>query len=145
MAKKFAIEDLHPGKKLDFGETVLSEKEIIEFAKAFDPLDFHIDKKKAKKTIFKDLIASGPHIFNLVHKTKWIPLFGHSVICGLEITNWKFLKPVYAQMPVYSTVKVMKIKPNIEKNHAVIHWRYEFKNADGHLVQTVDAAVLHKI
>lgn len=145
MAKKIEVEDLHPGKKLDFGETVLSEKDIIAFAKAFDPLDFHIDRKKAVKSIFKGLVASGPHIFNLVYRSRWIPLFGHSVICGLEISNWKFLKPVYANMPVYTSVKVVKIRPNIEKNHAVIHWRYEFRNMDGLLVQTVDAAVLHKI
>ena len=143
--KQISIDDLHPGKKLDFGETILSEKDIVEFATAFDPLDFHVNKAAAKKSFFKQLVASGPHVFNLVHRTKWIPLFGKSVICGLEITNWKFLKPVFANMSVFSSVKVVKIKPNIEKNHAVIYWRYEFKDKDGHFVQTVDAIVLHKI
>ncbi|MEW6467412.1 MAG: MaoC/PaaZ C-terminal domain-containing protein [Bacteroidota bacterium] len=142
---QLSVSDLHPGKKLEFGKVVLREEEIIAFAKAFDPLDFHTDKKAAEKSFFGRLVASGPHIFNLVHRTQWIPLLGHTVICGLEISNWKFLKPVYADMPVYPVARVMSIKPNIEKKHAVIHWRYEFHDEQGTLIQVLDSAVLHKI
>src|SRR5690349_1934629 len=94
--KKIPFAEFVVNQKIELGKVVLTEREIIEFALQFDPLDFHIDKEAAKKSYFKDLIASGPHIFNLIHKTEWIPRYGHTVICGLEVNHWKFIKPVYA-------------------------------------------------
>ena len=41
--------DLKKGNRFVLGVTVLSEQEIIDFAKAFDPLDFHTDKEEAEK------------------------------------------------------------------------------------------------
>jgi len=60
--------DFEVGKKFDFGCTVLSEEEIISWAKQNDPLDIHTDKAAAERSIFKGLIASGAHIFTIVHK-----------------------------------------------------------------------------
>jgi acyl dehydratase len=137
--------DLKKGNRFVLGVTVLSEQEIIEFAKAFDPLDFHTDIEAAKNSHFKGLIASGPHIFNLIHRTKWIPLFGKSVICGLEVNNWKFLKPVFANMPIYSIVSIAESKPNIDKKYCTVKWHYDFMDAEGEKVQELDMSVLHKL
>lgn len=137
--------DLKAGNKFDLGTTVLSEQEIIDFALAFDPLDFHTDKEAAKKSHFKGLIASGPHIFNLVHRTKWIPLFGKTVICGLEVQNWKFLKPIFAHMPIHSAVTIADAKPNLDKHYSTIKWHYEFLDDKGEKVQELDMSILHKL
>ena len=140
-----SISEITQRKKIDFGDTILSEQEIIDFALVFDPLDFHTNKEKAKNSFFKGLIASGPHIFNHVHKTKWIPLFKDTVICGLEINNWKFLKPVYPNQKIRSTVTIIKTKPNHEKNSVAVTWYYEFKNEAGEIIQSLEMIVLHKI
>jgi acyl dehydratase len=132
------------GKKYDLGTIRLTEEEIIAFAKAFDPLDFHTDKEAARKSFFKDLIASGPHIFNLVHRTRWIPLFGKTVVCGLEVSHWKFLKPVYANMNVHSSVTILETKLTSDKRFITVKWFYEFKNDQGEHVQTLDMTVMHK-
>lgn len=142
---KYSYKDFELGKSFDLGTTALSEQEIIDFALAFDPLDFHIDKEAAKNSFFKGLIASGPHIFNLVHKSKWIPAFKDTVICGLEVNNWKFLKPVYANQSIHSTVTISALKPNLERKHAAVTWHYEFSDEKGELVQSLDMTVLHKI
>lgn len=137
--------DLKAGNKFDLGITSLSEQEIIDFAKAFDPLDFHTDKEAAEKSHFKGLIASGPHIFNLVHRTKWIPLFGKTVICGLEVQNWKFLKPIFANMTIHSSATIVDAKPNFDKLYCTIRWHYEFVDDKGEKVQELDMSILHKI
>lgn len=133
------------GKTYDLGTTSLSEEDIIAFAKAFDPLDFHTDKEAAEKSHFKGLIASGPHIFNYIHRTKWIGLFGKSVICGLEVNHWKFIKPIFANMPVHSHVTIMDVKPNLEKRYATVKWFYEFKNDKGEMLQSLEMTVLHRV
>jgi len=133
------------GTKLDLGITILTEQEIIDFAKAFDPLYFHTDKEAAKKSIFKTLVASGPHLFTLVHRNKWIPLFGDTVLAGLGVNNWKFIQPVYPNQEIHSSVTLVKVKINEEKQHAAVTWQYEFKDQKGEMVQCLEMTVLHKI
>lgn len=133
------------GKSYDFGITKLSEDEIISFAKTYDPLDFHTDINSAMKSRFKGLIASGPHLFNKNYKENWVPLFGKSVICGLEVSNWKFLKPAYANQEIKTTVTINEVKENKEKKWAAVTWLFEFKNKENELVQTLEMKVLHHI
>jgi acyl dehydratase len=143
--QKYSLPDLREGQVFDLGQATLTEQEIIDFANAFDPLDFHTDPEAAKKSIFKGIVASGPHIFTLVHRTQWIPRFGHTVVAGLEVTNWKFLKPVYPGSPVVSKVTITRIKPNPEKGYAAVTWLYEFMNAKQEALQTLEMTVLHKM
>ncbi len=59
MSYKYYWEDFYPGKVLEAGGISLSEEEIIEFARKYDPQPFHIDKEKAQHSYFGGLIASG--------------------------------------------------------------------------------------
>ena len=138
------MEDFIVGRKYDFGEMALTEQEIIDFAKAFDPLDFHTDIEAAKKTIFKGLIASGPHIFNYIYQREWIPRFGKTVICGTGVSNWKFIKPVYAGQKIHVHLTLLTMKPDIQTGGTSISWLFEFKNARGEMVQLLEMEVMHK-
>lgn len=142
--KEYRFSDFETGKEFDFGCTVLSEEDIMSFAREFDPLEFHVNMEAALKSPFKGLVASGAHIFTLVHKTHWLPLFKDTVIAGLEVNNWKFLKPVYANKKTCSSVKIINIKPNLEKKHATVTWRYEFRDEEGQLLQHLEMTILHK-
>lgn len=137
--KSFAI-----GNKIDLGEIILSEQEIIDFAKAFDPLEFHVDKEAAKKTIFKGLIASGPHIFNYIYQREWIPRFGHTVICGIGVSNWKFIKPIYPNQKIRVELTTLDIQPDSQTRGVAISWLFEFKNEKDEMVQFLQMNVLHK-
>ena len=59
MNYKYYWEDFYPGQVLETGGRSLSEEEIIEFARKYDPQPFHIDSETAKQTSFGGLIASG--------------------------------------------------------------------------------------
>ena len=59
MSYKYYWEDFSPGQLLETGGRSLSEEEIIEFARKYDPQPFHTDSEKAKQTVFGGLIASG--------------------------------------------------------------------------------------
>jgi acyl dehydratase len=143
--EKIMVSVLSPGSEFDLGITQLSEQEIIHFAKVFDPLEFHTDKAAAEKSYFKGLIASGPHIFTVVHKREWIPRFGYSVIAGLEVNHWKFMKPVYPDMDVHTKVRVLEMKPNPGKGVTAILWKYEFTDRNTEMVQSLEMLVLHKL
>jgi len=139
------MNDFVAGKKFDFGELILSEQEIIDFAKAFDPLDFHTDREVAKTTIFKGLVSSGPHVFNNIYQREWIPRFGKTVICGMGVSNWKFIKPVYANQKIKAELTILAIKPDDKLRGNAITWLFEFRNEKGEMVQFLQMDVMHKL
>ncbi len=53
------FEDYVPGATYEFGEVSVSESQIIEFAKEYDPQSFHVDPVAAAAGPFGGLIASG--------------------------------------------------------------------------------------
>jgi len=60
MPKRY-FEDLIEGEKLDCNNVIFSRKDIINFAKQFDPQPFHTNEDAAGKSIFGGLIASSLH------------------------------------------------------------------------------------
>jgi acyl dehydratase len=56
-----SFDELSQGQELQFGSFVMTEAEILDFARRFDPQPFHADPERAKATIFGGLIASGLH------------------------------------------------------------------------------------
>jgi acyl dehydratase len=55
------FDDWVVGETFEFGETRVSEEEIIAFARQFDPQSFHVDPEAARASIFGGVVASGWH------------------------------------------------------------------------------------
>jgi len=55
------IEDFKQGQVMEYDCGVITEAEIITFAKQFDPQYFHVDPIAAKDSYYQGLIASGWH------------------------------------------------------------------------------------
>lgn len=131
-------------RQYDLGSTCFSEAEIIDFAMRYDPLEFHLDVEKAKGSLFKGLVSSGPHPFHHFYKNHWVPKFGDTVVAGLGIDNWRFLKPVYVDRKVSCVVSIKEMIPHPEKKTVTIRWYFEFRNEKSELVQHLEMIVLHK-
>lgn len=57
--KERYFEDYQVGETFEYGEHLVTEEEIVEFAKRYDPQPFHVDPAAARESIFNGLIASG--------------------------------------------------------------------------------------
>ena len=143
--KEVPFSDFHKNKVFDFGKCSLSEKQIIDYAKQWDPLPFHLSKEGGEKSIFGGLIASGPQIFHEIHKNHWLPLFGHSVICGIGVNNWIFIKPIYVDNLIHSRITIIDLEVSKAKKHAKVSWFYEFLDADGEPYQSLEMTILHSM
>ena len=55
------FEDFHPGEVFDCGSRIVTQEQIIAFARQFDPQPFHIDPAAAAKSHFGGVVASGWH------------------------------------------------------------------------------------
>jgi acyl dehydratase len=53
------FEDFQSGQVFDLGTYELSEGELLEFARRYDPQPFHVDPEAARESPFGGLIASG--------------------------------------------------------------------------------------
>ena len=69
MSKQETIyyEDVVPGAKNRIGSYHVTQEEIIEYSRKWNPLPFHIDEEAAKQSIFGGLIASGWHTASQRH------------------------------------------------------------------------------
>lgn len=57
--KERYFEDYQVGESFEYGDHMVTEEEIIEFATRYDPQSFHVDPAAARGSIFGGLIASG--------------------------------------------------------------------------------------
>lgn len=133
------------GKVFDFGESSISEDEIISYAKQWDPLPFHTSVEGGENSMFRGLFSSGPQIFHIIHKEHWLRLFGHSVLCGLGVNNWKFKKPIYANKTIKSRITILDIEADNKRQRASVTWQYEFLNQYDEQYQCLDMTILHSM
>lgn len=59
MPIKFYFEDFPVGETLEIGRHTITESEILEFARRYDPQPFHVNADTARNSIYGGLIASG--------------------------------------------------------------------------------------
>ena len=135
-------EEIFKGKVYDLGSISLNEFEIMRFAQTYDPLWLHTDPEAASKGPWKRIIGSGPMLFSEFHRRFWIPRFGPTVIGGIGIHNWEFLRPHFPDVSIRGILKVAEIKFR-DNNSAAVKWDYHFHEQNFELMQTVEFTVLH--
>ncbi len=121
----------------------LSKAEVINYAKKYDPLPFHIDLRTAEQSIFKGLVTSGSQAFKTIYAESWVPKYGHSIIAGLAVNRWNFMKPIYAESPISSKYEILNILNTGNSNQHIITWKISFYNSLDELVQSLEIKVLH--
>ena len=88
------FEDYRVGDEFLGERVVVSEKEIIDFARTYDPQSMHIDPIAAKSSPFQGIIASGTHLFAAVWGAMMRPGFLNGRGVGGTEMNLQFFKPV---------------------------------------------------
>ena len=108
---KMFFEDFEVGLVIKTGSKKITKKEIISFAKNYDPQDFHIDENKAKKGPFGTLVSSGFMTLGI----SFTQFFETGVVkdtgmgaWGIDELRWTF--PVYPNDELKSEVKVIEKK-----------------------------------
>lgn len=91
------FEDLRVGAKASFGRYEVKRDEVVAFARAYDPQQFHLSDEAAAATHFGRLSASGWHtcamtMAMVVENLKTVEQAGLGA-AGIDELRW--LKPVY--------------------------------------------------
>ena len=113
------IEDFSPGDIMECDCGVITEEEIITFAKQFDPQYFHIDVEAANKSMYQGLIASGWHTASITMRALVDLYLAESASLGspgLEKLNWHLPVRPNDRLNVKATVissRKSKSKPEL--------------------------------
>jgi acyl dehydratase len=139
------FEDFTEGQAIELGTIpVLSENEIIAFARQYDPQPFHTDPVAAKETIYGGLIASGWQTALLSMRLMVDELLSQTAAQGSPgVENIRFLKPVRAGDRLRGRYTVLVAEPSARKpTRGKILGRTELIDEAGEVVYSMDGWTL---
>ncbi|MEO9326693.1 MaoC/PaaZ C-terminal domain-containing protein [Gordonia aurantiaca] len=131
---RLRAEDLHPGQVLALGSHKVTEDEIVEFAAAWDPQDFHVDRELAEKRAYGGLIASGIHTMAIYQRLAVNGVLRRlPVIAGKRLADTVFLRPVRPGDTLTGKMIVDAVDFD-DRGRALITSTGELDNAEGKAV-----------
>ena len=112
------FEDYVPGTVYEFAETAtVSEAEIVNFAKEYDPQYFHTDPQAAASSMYKGLIASGAQTIALTFRLyvkNFLPGKASFGSPGMDEVRW--FKPLRPGDVLRIRMTILDAKPSQSKN-----------------------------
>jgi acyl dehydratase len=135
------FEDYEPGSVHEFGSIRVTEEEVLEFGRRFDPQVFHTDPEAAAKTEYGGLIASGWHTAGLMmrlYSDHYLP--GDSTLVSPGVDELRWLLPVRPGDELSLRVTVVDARPSRTKpDRGIVRSAVEVLNQRGEAVMTVTA------
>ncbi|MBQ5964114.1 MaoC family dehydratase [Massilia sp. ZL223] len=134
------FEDFYPGQEIDLGERLVTEEEIVAFARDFDPQPFHVDHEAGAASIYGTVIASGWHTCAMMMR-----MVVDGLMCaassmgspGLEKVRWiRPLRPGDTLRVRYLTQEVKG--SNSKPDRGVVWSKWIATNQHGEEVCTVE-------
>jgi len=141
----FYFDDLLAGQIFETAGATVSEAQILDFARAFDPQPFHINTEAAGQTEFGGLIASGFHTLSLSFSLFFrLALFEESSLGSPGMEELRWLKPLRPGDTIHCSAEVLSIKPSQSRpDRGVVVMRHDTFNQRGELILTVTC--LHRL
>lgn len=140
------FEDFGLGEVEEVGEYKLTQEEITEFGKKWDPQFFHIDPMAADKSIFSGLIAAGTHLMAITV----LKLVTHqpkvAILAGLGWDEVRFVGPARPGETLTLIRECIEIRPSASKpDRGVVKNRLTLSNQNGQpLLTYVDTILVAK-
>ena len=133
------------GIPLSLGTYTTTKDEIIEFARQWDPLSFHVDAAAASSGYFGEIIASGIHTLAIFQRLSALSHFGTwDVIAGKRVRDLKFTQPVRPGDALSGQIVVQSVTPDSRgRGHLVLDG--SLRNQHGDLVLTLGMEILTRM
>ena len=137
------FEDLKAGDRFKSVTYQVSEEEIINFAREFDPQPFHLDAAVADQTMFKGLIASGWHTAAITMRLFVQTLNFAEGAIGLGVDELRWPNAVRPGDRLQVETEIIDLRVSRSKpSHGVVRLRNVTVNQRGEIVQTMSASAL---
>ena len=137
------FDDFKTGDRFQSESYEVTDKQIVAFAREFDPQSFHLDPAAAERTIFQGLTASGWHTAAISMR-----LFVQTVniaegAIGLGVDELRWPNPVRPGDILRVETEIVDLRPSRSKpKFGIIRIRNVTTNQRGEVVQTMFASAL---
>jgi acyl dehydratase len=135
------FEDYLPGSVYEFGHVSLTEGEIVDFARTYDPQPIHTDPAWAATGPFGGLIASGMHTMAAtmrLYVDHYISQVASLASPGLD--EVRFTRPVRPGDVLRIRVTIVSSRLSASKpDRGLVHTGVEVLNQDDHVVMAFSA------
>lgn len=129
------FEEFELDKTYALSSVTIEQKDMLNFAKKYDPLPIHTDEAYAKTTQFGGIIAPGVMSFMSVWaEFLQLHVLGNDLIAG-KSTKIEWHAPVYAGDKLSGIAKITKLTPRNAYN-GIVDVAVDIVNQDGVLVIT---------
>lgn len=137
------LEDYSEGVTFQMPPVSLRSEEIIDYARIYDPRPIHVDPGAAKNSRFGGIIASGFHTLNACW-SKWVhtKLDEGGLVAGMGMDNLRWLKPVYAHEPLYTTIVVDRVEVKEGGDYGVVFMHVAVRDEKGDAKMELDVSFL---
>ena len=137
------FEDLKVGDRFKSQTYKVSEEQIISFAREFDPQPFHLDRKVAEQSMFKQLFASGWHTAAITMRLFVQTLNFAEGAIGLGVDELRWPNAVKPGDELQVEIEIIDLRMSRSKpSHGVVRLRYVTTDQRGEIVQTMFASAL---
>ena len=133
------FDDFQVGERFRSQGVTLTEADIINFALAYDPQPFHIDREAAANSPFGGLIASGLHTFAMGWRMFLQEgLLRHCSLGSPGLDELRWTAPVRPGDTLYTEAEVMEKRPSTSKpDRGTLRMAYKIVNQRHETVLTM--------
>jgi acyl dehydratase len=133
-------EELMEGERYTTGKWWVTEREVLDFARVWDPQPFHVDANAAQSSIFGSLITCGLHTLVITYRLfNELGILGNEALAGLGYENVKFLKPVYPDDILEVDVRVAGLSDARRPGCGVV--RFELTTYNQHRIEVLSLSL----
>ena len=128
----YTFEDFAAGQVYELGSRTVTEDEIVDFARQWDPQPFHVDPEAAKDSVFGGLIASGWQTGAIWMRMYVDAMLGSAARGSPGIEELRWLAPVRPGDTLTGRLTVLEATLSATKaDRGTIRIRAEMVNQDG--------------
>ena len=133
------FEDYVPGAVYEFGSIAVTEAEIIDFARRYDPQEMHVDPEAAARGNFGGLIASGWQTATIMMRflvDRFLPKRASLGSPGIDELRW--VRPVRPGDVLRIRVTVLEARRSRSKpDRGMVRTLVEVLNQDAEVVMSL--------
>lgn len=138
------FEDFAVGDTFEFGNYLVTEEEIMEFAGKYDPQSIHLDRDAAEKSMFGGIIASGLHTLSMLMRMTVEGLLHETAGLGSPgIDEARWIIPVRPGDTLSVRFTIVNSVPSRSRpQRGMLHSTAEVINQKGEVVATQKGKVM---
>lgn len=106
------FEDLTVGEKRVSREKLVTQEELLEFARRYDPQWFHTDPELARGSVFGEVVASGIHVLAMWRQLDHEINSDIDYVCGVGWDELRLRRAIRAGDVIHVTSEIIALEPS---------------------------------